>query len=190
MGSGVIQGTGETGPSPSPTAAWDSGAVVRGLNSVQDTAIGAWGTAKALLPAVGTTFSNGQAADSLQGWGVGMVNGTADLAIAGLNTLRRTEASVLNTFGGNFQWNDIQLPDTDWSSPVYGHVQDMQNGQLAGQITVRFEAAAAAGWGGGQLVMSLPGAAGSLYEAGASTFGPWFGIGRLSGACSEHGGGI
>ena len=110
-----------------------------GLGDGEGVATGRWGP----------TFSNGQAADSLQGWGVGMVNGTADLAIAGLNTLRRTEASVLNTFGGNFQWNDIQLPDTDWSSPVYGYVQDMQNGQLAGQITVALKRLRLRGGGAG-----------------------------------------
>jgi RHS repeat-associated protein len=150
-------------PSPGPSWLWHR------WQSVVDTASEAWATVKGFGSGLVTTFSNGQAWDSVQGTTVEMADSGADLAVAGWNTLGRTEFEVLNDLtGNNKQWEDYQRPGrlSDYNTPLYGHVQDMQQGQVVGAYKVRAQAAAAADWGGAELLQALPGLFSSAWAWG------------------------
>jgi hypothetical protein len=130
---------------------------------------------------VGRSFADGRAWDSVQGAMVEFADSGADLLVGGYNAIGRAEYSVLNTISGrNVQFEDVQRSGrlSDYVAPLYGHSENMQQGQVVGHYTARAQAAAATAWGGAQLAMALPGVAGTLFNAGA---GLGAGLGMTSG---------
>jgi len=146
-------------------------ALTRDWKSIQASANQAWATTKSFGPAVGPSFSDGRAWDSVQGTTVEMADSGADLAVAGWNTLGRAEFSVLNDLtGSNVLWDDYQRPGRlrDYTPALYGHTSEENQGAQLGDLTVRAQAVAAAAWGGASFLQSLPGLFGSAWTLGES----------------------
>lgn len=105
---------------------------------------------------------------SAQGFGVSVLDETADFAVASFNSMGRETFSVLNRVTGeNKEWADMALPVhvRDYVTPFRGEVEAYQGGSSVGTLTVKAEVTAVALYN----LARLPGAVQGLAESGATS---------------------
>jgi hypothetical protein len=134
----------------------------------------AWAGITGFGSGLAQTFSNGQAWDSVQGAGVGILDSGADLLMAGANTVGRAGVDTRSFFTGE----SLAYPDwqrsgrlSDYVSPLYGNGQSYSQGVMVGDYAVRVDVVAAVGWKGADALVAAPSTIASLYGAGSGMFG-------------------